>query len=512
MIRPGDHVIAGVSGGADSLCLLYVLKEYQKAEDCTVTVVHVEHGIRGKESMEDASFVQEICAREGIPCVMEHVDVPGMAEAQKRTLEEAARMARYEIFMRLCDELRADRIAVAHNSDDQAETVLMNLARGSGIRGLGGMLPVRDRIIRPLLFCSRRSIEAWNLSRGITWRTDRTNLEENYTRNRVRRKILPLLGEVNSAAVSHICRTALLLQRTEEFLRRQSDAYIREHVRADGAEVFTEAGILRNQEELLQEYVLRSMLEISGKGDALKDVGQVHVEKMKDLLAGRDGRRLDLPGGICALVSGGIFRLSVKDKKLSGVGSARHTQEKALRMNVLPCWELPVRMEDLPPSDTQAEGVLFPARARDTDSGAGQERKLSVPGLDLYMKQLISPAENGGWPEKRYTKWLACDTIEHKLLLRTRRSGDYLMINQEGNRKKLKDYLIDCKVPREVRDRILLVADGPRILWVIGLRISADARITQNTRRILQIRVVPADSPDEDDNRLLCLQEEAARE
>ena len=185
--------MAGVSGGADSVCLLYALKEYRKQVPFSLKVIHVEHGIRGEESLGDARWVDGLCREWEIPCRVVHCKVEKIAAEEKISLEEAGRKVRYEIFEKERKLWQGDRVAVAHNQGDQAETVLFRLARGSGLKGLGGIRPVQGRIIRPLLFLSREEIERILEERGIGWRTDRTNLETEYTRNRIRLEILPAL-------------------------------------------------------------------------------------------------------------------------------------------------------------------------------------------------------------------------------------------------------------------------------------------------------------------------------
>lgn len=177
MIQPGDRVLAGVSGGADSVCLLFTLLEYRKKVSFDIKAVHVEHGIRGEESRQDAVYVEALCQKQNVEYECVSVDIPAMAVTEKLSTEEAGRLARYQIFEEISKSWHADKIAVAHNQNDQAETILWNLARGSGLDGAAGIRPVRDRIIRPLLECSRPEIEVYLKQKSITWREDRTNQE-----------------------------------------------------------------------------------------------------------------------------------------------------------------------------------------------------------------------------------------------------------------------------------------------------------------------------------------------
>ena len=205
MIREGETVIVGVSGGADSVCLLFVLKKYQELHPFTMEVVHVEHGIRGQESLEDAGFVKELCDRLKVPFHLEQKDVKALAAQEGLSVEEAGRMARYAAFEEWRQKTGGCAIAVAHHANDQAETILWNLIRGSGVRGMSGIQPVNGYVIRPLLGCTREEIEAWLREQQICYRTDRTNLEDTYTRNKLRLKVLHYLEqECNPRACAHI--------------------------------------------------------------------------------------------------------------------------------------------------------------------------------------------------------------------------------------------------------------------------------------------------------------------
>lgn len=451
MIRPGERVIAGVSGGADSVCLLAALREYGRQCPFTLYAVHVEHGIRGEESLADARFVEELCQEWEIPCFVERADVPALAVATGRTLEEAGRTARYEIFRQYAGRLGAERIAVAHNQNDQAETVLWNLSRGSGVRGLGGIRPVRGRIIRPLLFTERKEIEAWLKARGISWRTDATNLEPDYTRNRLRLDILPRLErDVNRETVKHMAECARQLQKAEDFLQKQAEieygAWVRES--EGGLEIALE-GFLAAA-ELMQEYVLRLCVERILGENGRKDYTSGHIEDMKRLARMDCGKRMDFPGGLLGARKKGSLELRRKE------ASGKEESGKEGKGGGDPLVELP---------ESGNYEIL------------GQRFRVD------YMEQNMT-----GFPEKKYTKVLACDTINQSACLRTRRAGDYLIVNQDGGRKKLKDYLIDEKIPREERDGVVLLAEGSHILWVVGRRISEAAKVTEETKYILKIQ------------------------
>lgn len=465
MIRPGMHVLAGVSGGADSVCLLYALREYQKECEFRLTVVHVEHGIRGEESMEDAAFVETLCRQLEIPCRVVHRDVPNLAAERGASLEEAARDARYQIFDEMMDGLRADVTAVAHNENDQAETVLWNLVRGSALKGLGGMQPVRGRLIRPLLFTSREEIEGILRERGISYRTDRTNLETEYTRNRLRLELIPYMEEhLNCRASKHISEASASLRDVQSYIDRcTADA-------AGRCIVLCREGVVlklpeyRREDPYLQGELLRRCIRRSQGEKGLKDFGRIHIDLLRELAEKPCGKELHLPGGLCVCRQNEIllFReISQTDcdymppKDSSKAGKKR---------------------EDRPAES----GFILPLNGRTEIDGILVQTR-QIPGIMVNYDEILS--------EKKYTKWLSYDTIVDNVCFRKRRTGDYLTVNATGGKKKLKDYMIDQKIPREKRDQMWLVADGSHVLWLPGYRISEAAKVTRETEQVLEITI-----------------------
>ena len=454
MISPGDRVIAGVSGGADSVCLLRALASYRKQVPFTLFVVHVEHGIRGEESLEDAAFVKELCETLAVPFYMEACDVTAYAKAHRMTVEEAGRSVRYDCFEKVRVQLGAQKIAVAHNQNDQAETVLWNLVRGSGLKGLGGIRPVREHIIRPLLFLRRPEIEAILKELGQPWRTDRTNLETDYTRNRLRREILPQLEKsLNRQAVQHIAQAANRLQEAEQYIEKQTEKAAQQsiEIRKDGS-----AALLLEQyerrEKLIQQELLKRALDTLSGGSGRKDIGSVHLQQLAELAKKDCGRETQLPGGIRAVRENGCIHFQKCEK----------------------------------------------ARKRMQETNTGREICCVEPGMDIIqegrrIKTAVFENSPRFWneiqQENKCTKWLSYDTIYSNVCLRTRRSGDYLVVNAKGGRRKLKDYLIDQKIPKGERDTLWLLADGSHILWVVGWRISEAAKVRQDTSKILKIQI-----------------------
>lgn len=464
MLQDREGVLAAVSGGADSVCLLLALKEL----GCRVSAVHVEHGIRGRDSQEDCTFVQQLCRMQDIPLTVRHIDVPALAERSGRSVEETARDARYEILCETARSLGITVIATAHHRGDQAETVLWNLVRGSSLGGLCGILPVReledaggrDRIhlIRPLLDTDREEIERWLTERGQTWRTDRTNLDPSITRNAIRLQILPSLERLNPAAVRHIAQTAEDLALIRNYLDDAAgEAYGRSvrtvSLAGKDKEPEEQSGIRELQIDLavfrtLPELIKRSVLHraIGEAAGALRDIGREHVEALMSLAAMDNGRRISLPRGLTAVREEGIIAI----RHQSAMGS----------------------------QDAGEAEVKIPV---------GSDGRFCIEGLGTVDVR-FGIWEGGAISKKKYTKTLAYDTIIPYITFRTRRDGDWLVVNSEGGRRKLKDYLIDEKIPRDRRDEILLIAQESHVLWVVGHRISEAAKVSQGAN-CMQITV-----------------------
>lgn len=447
MIEEDDSIIVGVSGGADSVCLLFVLLELRERIPFSIKVVHIEHGIRGQDSLDDAAFVDNICKEKGIPFYLYPADVVKAARDKKISVEEAGREARYEAFADAMERYGGNKIAVAHNANDQAETILWNLVRGSGLKGLCGTRPVRDCIIRPLLDTSRAEIEAYLAQRKIPYRTDSTNLTDDYTRNKLRLHVLPYLEkELNGAATAHIAEAGRHLQKIEAYMEAVSEREAKDCTCiTDGKAVIDTAGF-SEKPEVIKEYIFRFCLKEMGCG--LRDIGSVHIDNLMKLPDLQPGRRIQLPGGFIAKRFPGQISISQEE-----INSAEIAEKCATD------GELQI----------QVPGTYILDGKRVTFS------------KEIYENQIIE--------EKAYTKWLDYDKIYNAVSLRSRRSGDYFITNREGGKKKLKSYFIDEKIPQDERDRILLLADGPHIMWIVGYRISEAYKVTEDTKILLKIQV-----------------------
>lgn len=448
MIEKGDTVIAGVSGGADSVCLFHVLLELTERIEFSLRVVHVEHGIRGQEALSDMEFVKSLCQSHNIACSVYHYDVINLAREQKLTEEEAGRKVRYEAFAlekkKCCGKVK---IAVAHNMNDNAETMLMHLIRGSGMAGLCGMEAVRGDIIRPLLFVQRTEIEAYLSQIGQKYCTDSTNLTTEYDRNKIRLQVLPSLQEINSQAVLHIHQAAEKLAEANCFLQQQTDrAYKRIVVKKEG-KFFLQIQPLQETESYLQTEVVKRVLTECALSS--KNLGSIHIQAVLSLLHMESGKQISLP-----------YKM------------------KAQRVYESICIQ-------------RKEGYLADEEIDVLITGSGQ---YNIPGRDETFLVTMESGENNkknvNKLQKTYTKCFDYDKIENGLVFRTRRTGDYLIIDKEGHRQSLKSFFINEKIERELRNQILLAADGSHILWVVGYRCSMGCGVEDATERILKIQML----------------------
>lgn len=480
-------MVVGVSGGADSVCLLFLLCEYRSRVAFDLCAVHVHHGIR-QDADRDEAFVRELCDELSVPLTVRRYPVPEIAKNRGISEEEAGRFVRYEAFEE-CARARGSapvtgmcRIALAHHMNDRAETMLFHLFRGSGSRGLGSIRPMRKQgenlwVIRPLLCLERQEIECFLEERGRVYCEDTTNGEDAYARNRIRHHLLPYAeAEISHGAVRHLCRAAEMLELTEDYLEKQTEEAMGECVRGNGVDV----GKLVSQHPLIARRILHKMLLAASP--AQKDIEAVHVEACYGLFFSGTGKHLDLPFGICARREYG---------KVFIEKSARREYGKAfIEKSAGPgageggkAW----REEDfvsLPSPDFESERIL-----------TFREESFAVRFLKREPLKTI--------PEKTYTKWFDYDKIKANAVLRTRRTGDYLLI-QSGDgtvRKRIKDYMITEKIPRELRESQPLLADGDHILWIPGYRISEYYKVSEDTETVLEIEWLGKETEEERWNR-----------
>jgi tRNA(Ile)-lysidine synthase len=389
------------------------------------------------------------------------VDAPGYAKEHRLGLEESARILRYEAFRQRAGQLReqgigAVKLALAHHMEDNAETMLFMLSRGSGLSGLCGIAPVRTEgeilLIRPLLWADRSQIEAYLEQKGQPYRTDSTNEDQSYSRNRIRRKVLPELETVNEQAVSHMSRTAEQLREIREYLEQEIES--REQrlaVYRDGVWSVETAALLELPAAIRKGVIRSGICRVAG---SRKDIAAVHVEAVISLLEKQSGRKISLPYGVEARIRYGILRLERgrKEQKRGPVIFAKISREE---------------LENLKKS-----GDVYQMKLPE-EKGT----------FSFFVREWRGKQEE--IVKKAYTKFFDYDMIEDGILVRSRASGDYFIMDGLGHRKKLADYLIEEKIPAETRDEQLLLAQDSCLVWMVGGRIGENYKVTAKTNYIL---------------------------
>ena len=430
MLQKEDSVIAGISGGADSVCLLFMLLKLQKELGFALMAVHVNHGIRGAEAERDEAYVKRLCRQWNVRLKVYRENVPAYAKEHGMTEEEAGRDIRRTCFCKVLKEWGGTKIALAHHENDNVETLLWNLCRGTGIRGLGGIAPVNDAWIRPLLCVKRREIESYLKKRGISYCTDTTNADRRYMRNRIRMDVIPYLEDcVNTESVSHMGKTMERMYELEQYILEEVGQY-KESCTGwkNGRRIIRQTEYTKIPKALRDNVLHEILCETAGRR---KDIEEVHVQMLRDLFTKQVGKRIDLPYGVTAI------------RTYEGVRFEKNIPEASYAGD---------------------ENELFSIRVFDREPG------------------------NITFPEKIYTKWFDYDIIKNTVKIRHRIAGDSIVINRYGGRKKLKQYFTDQKVPQEDRDKIWIAADGDEVLWIVGYRQSQKYQITEKTTKILEIQ------------------------
>ena len=444
MLAENDVVITGVSGGADSVALLLILDELRKKRNFSVHVVHVNHGIRGEDADHDERYVKTLCEEREIPFSCVQMDVPAYARERKLSEEEAGREVRRNAFWHAMKEYHGTKIALAHHQEDNAETFFLNLARGSKLKGLGGIYPVNGAYIRPLLCVGRREIETFLEERNVKYCMDATNLEDTYMRNRIRNHVIPYFrNQINERTVEHVNAAMEHLREVQMYLERQQQIAYEAIVSKEEGQMLLKQIPFEKEEKLIREMVIRKVLaEMAGRE---KDLEEAHIQALSSLMQKQTGRRLDLPYGLMARRS---YEGIVVRKKMESEETAR-VLEIVLEDGA--CWE--------------------------------------YEGRTISCRIFEKPEGTVAVPKKAFTKWFDYDIIKKTISVRTRQPGDKIVIDTDHHSKKLKSFFIDEKIPAEERDHIPVLAIDKDILWVVGYRQSKNYQVTEETKTIVEIVV-----------------------
>ena len=428
MIHDNDVIVVGVSGGPDSVCLLFLLKEIIKDyANVSLEVVHVNHQIRSTAG-RDEEFVRNLCEKLGISFHIASAPIEEMAKQMGISTEEAGRLVRYDAFNKVLG-LRQGKIAVAHHANDVAETMMFNLFRGTGIKGIIGINPVSNNVIRPLIEIPREKIEDYLNSNGIEYMTDETNESDDYTRNKIRHHIIEYAQkEILPNAASNMSKASNRFAQIESFLEESAylcanDALIKATPDSLTYDIQT---LLTKHPYMVKRVIYDGICTVSG---SKKDIEDVHIEAVVNLLNKEGSKEVNLPYDVIAL--------------------------------------------------KEYNELSFIKRSHTPDA----------ENMPKFSKRILDEFDPNSIPQGNYTKWFDYDKIANALLIRNREEGDYLTINSNMDKQSLQDYMVNQKIPKHQRDKVWLMADGNHILWVIGYRISEYYKVTKDTKKVLEITI-----------------------
>lgn len=445
LINEGDNIILGLSGGPDSVCLLHILHRLKDELNIKIYAAHLNHKIRGIEAQKDAAYVARLCDELGIICFIRAIDVPKYCEENNVSLEEGARILRYNMFFEIKEKVHGDKIAIAHNLNDQAETVIMRIMRGTGLQGIKGIEYKRpDGIIRPILDISRNEIEEYCENNNLSPRIDHTNLEDIYTRNKIRLNLIPYMSEnFNPNLIESISRMANLLRDDSEYIENESNKVfynisekLSENIISINIDKF-----LDTHKALRNRIIRKSINFILGN---IKSIDQKHIEDVSNLaFESKIDIRLDLPRG-----------LMVYKKRNQLIFTNEELIEESISYN----YKLP-------------------------KSGYIKIKELN----SIIESKILNVDEFNMQQHEEYTKFFDADKVYGNLMIRNRKNGDKIKILGLGGNKKIKDLFIDLKIPKEDRDKVPILADEQGIIWVIGYRMSEDYKVDKTSKNILRI-------------------------
>lgn len=445
MLAAGEVVVLAVSGGVDSMAMLHLLLHLRTRYHGSLHVAHLNHDLRGTESAETARFVRSQCEAHQVPVTITTADGKVLRDRRAGSLQAAARDLRYRFLEQVADEQGAGKIALGHHRDDQAETVLMNLLRGSGVKGIGGIPPVRGRIIRPLIDCSREEIERYVRKERIPYAEDSSNRVLAYSRNRIRLELLPELAKrYNPRVVHSLANAATILEAEDALLNDMADRELRAVLVSRSREEFVLSipPMTTLLSALRWRIIRRSAEELRAGRPGLTFQHTLAIDRLL-MTKGAKGA-IHAPGGLRARRAGNSLVLSVRqDDKRDDISSVPITVPG---LTAIPASSLSLRselLEEWAASDLAADGWTALLDADRT-------------GMELYVR---------GWKE-----------------------GDRFVPLGMAGRKKLQDFFTDAKVPCDQRRSVPLVTAGGQIVWVVGFRVDERFKATNSTQRILRIR------------------------
>ena len=428
LLASGETVIVGVSGGPDSTCLLHLLARLRDELGICIIAAHINHSFRGEEADCEEEWVQKTAEAWGIPCMSRKINVKALAKEWGISAQDAGHRVRQEYFAEISRKTGAQKIALGHHADDQTETVIMHFLKGAGPEGLRGMLMIREQYIRPLLEIPKAELEAYCLENKLDPRRDPSNQANDYLRNKLRNQMIPWIKEnINPNIVDTLGRSSKIFAAENEYIDEAFYDLEKKYITYGANETTIKIEGFKTLSLALQRRIVRKVLIIASSE---RTVQFTHVEQLRELILKKQvGKINQFPGGVRA-------------------------QKEYYRVKVF------------------AEGTVWP------DDPAAKipeiaERKINIPGrIFIHETGDILTAEYAAeLPLKIASNcvFVPCGKIEGMLTVRRRREGDIFIPRNRKKKKKLKEYFIEQKIPREKRDAILLIASGKDVLWIPGI-------------------------------------------
>lgn len=435
MIKYGDRIIVGVSGGADSMCLLHFLISIKEEMSLEIVVAHINHNLRGDEAMRDQNRVNDFCHENNIQCEILSVDISNISAETGESSEECGRRIRYEFFNKLCGE--NGKIATAHTLTDSCETLLFNIARGTGLKGLTGIPKVRGNIIRPLIDITRQQVEEYCKENKITFVIDSTNLQNDYNRNKIRNIAIPVFKEINPSFEYSVARLLKITEAQLHFVDNIADKILNNAKTTNGYN----CDAIKANDDIVIKQVIINILKEAG----CNSFEERHINLIVDSIDNQNGV-VQLPGGFVCSAKQGLLRVYKVD-------------EQNNRKNIM-----------------QTNKLAFPEKSCEF---VINNQKISVEIIskeefDKIVKVNKLLVKNA----------LDCDIIHVETQFRTRMAGDMFKQCGRGVTKPLRKLFTESKIPSEKRDNIIVLANGPNILWVQNFGVSQIAAVTQDTKKV----------------------------
>ncbi|MCH5202923.1 MAG: tRNA lysidine(34) synthetase TilS [Oscillospiraceae bacterium] len=425
MLEYGDTVIVALSGGADSVCLLHNLNSIKEKYNLNLMACHVNHNLRGKESDKDMKFCMELCRQNNIEIFVKNADVDAISREQKLSHEECGRNVRYEYFTFLSQKYNG-KIATAHNADDNVETVIYNMTRGASLRGLSGIPKVRGKIIRPLLFSSREEIEEYCRKYNLMYMTDSTNLTDEYTRNKIRHRVIPVLKEINPSVENTVFQMNSTLSEIAEYLEKNAHLLLKIAKCSDG--------YLSKKLNDANAVVLKEAIAILFAENGFTSYSSKQIEETLSVV--QNGGKINIRKNLSAVNKQGVFRIVALDN------------DDFYTKRVVP---------DKP--------VVYKNRLFTLDT--------------VKIK--------GKFEKYTSNNYISGDIMSDELTLRNRLAGDTIKLNKRGVTKSLKKLMNELKIPEEQRDKLLVLAKGNEVYWGERIGISESAVVKETDKECLKI-------------------------